>query len=496
MSSGAFVLRTVRGRFDACRQMLSGSASSIVDHPSLLMTVVAFLAIIFAPLLPDSALHALPFMFVGATGFSSSATTVSTLSDLYVKANTTVKIATKLFTEEQKWFRSYPKEDIVVSGNENRIPLVLTKPRLPAWITDGGNEGLMTTPAPTHGTFSPTQMNKRHGYTGLAQAFSQKSRSAMIEDQTTFQANMSGYSIGRAIGLSTYGTSVGTLAVVRTSTGAGTTHVVPLKNAYGNSTFVAGNDSGGVQDTYLSALFPVGGKVAWIRAAAIVEFGTVTASPSATSGQGYVDITSTSSITSTAGDLLVSAEADGDSTITGTDYNNWSLGFTDILLSDSVEGQTTTSYAAWAAGSAQTAAQRLSFVVKKKMIHECFNASGMTINRFILPQGVERDAIAGELGGRRYDGSEVDIEGSLKAGSGEQYFVSQLALPNTLIGWFDRAVSKIELSDNPDEEMGKSLFKLDKVQGKSQIAAGYDYFQQRVVSSRAACGYAANLTSS
>ena len=77
-------------------------------------------------------------------------------------------IATRLFTEEQKWFRSYPKENIVVSGNENRIPLVLTKPRLPAWIQDGGNEANMTTPAPTHGTFMPTQMNKRHGYTGLA----------------------------------------------------------------------------------------------------------------------------------------------------------------------------------------------------------------------------------------------------------------------------------------------------------------------------------------
>jgi hypothetical protein len=92
--------------------------------------------------------------------------------------------------------------------------------------------------------------------------------------------------------------------------------------------------------------------------------------------------------------------------------------------------------------------------------------------------------------------AETDIEGSLSAGSGEQYFTSQLALPNTLIGYNDRACQKIELSDNPDQEMGKSMFKLDKVQGKSQIAAGYDYFFQRVASSRAATGYAANLTSS
>jgi hypothetical protein len=429
-----------------------------------------------------------------ATGFASSAASVNSMADLYQKANTDVKVAVKLFTEEQKWFRSYPKEDIVVSGNENRIPLILTKPRLPAWIPDGGNESLMTTPAPTHGTFMPTQMNKRHGYTGLAQALTNRSRAAMIEDQTTYQANMSGYSIGRAIGLSTYGTSVGTLAVVKTTGSASATQVVPLKNAFGNSTFVAGGDAG-VQDTYLSSLFPLNGKIALIRTAAIVEFGTVTAAPSATSGVGFIDVTFTSSITPTAGDLIVSAEADGDSTITGTDYNNWSVGFTDFLLADSVEGQTTTAFPSWAVGSAQTASQRLGFVVKRRMIQDCFNASGFTINRFILPQGVERDAIAGELGGRRYNGSDVDIEGSLKAGSGEQYFVSQLALPNTLISFFDKAVSKIELSDNPDEEMSKSVFKLDKVQGKSQIAAGYDYFQQRVCSSRAATGYAANLTS-
>lgn len=431
-----------------------------------------------------------------ATGFTSSAATVNNMSDLYVKANTDVKVAIKLFTEEQKWFRSYPKENITVSGNENRIPLILTRPILPAFIPDGGNESLMTTPNPTHGTFMPVQMNKRHGYTGLAQAFSNRSRASMIEDQTTYQANMSGYSIGMGIGLSTYGTSVGTIAVVRTTGSANATQVIPLKNAYGNSTFVAGGDLGGIQDTYLSFLIPTNNKIALIRAGSLVEFGTVTASPSATSGQGYIDVTFTSSITPTAGDLIVSANADGDSTITGTDYNQWPLGFTDILLADSVEGQTTTSFAKWAAGSAQTATQRLSYVVKKRMIQECFNASGMTINRFILPQGVERDAVSAELGARRYDSSETDIEGSLKAGSGEQYNISQLAMPNTLVGYNDRVVSKIELSDNPDEEMSKSMFKLDKVQGKSQVAASYDYFFQRVASSRAATGYAANLTSS
>jgi hypothetical protein len=502
-TSGPFLLRTIAGRYDACVRVGS-SLMSAAKRPTLMGTLLAVLGMIPVAAAIGAVLaviavltgHAEGAIAFAATGFptASSATAVTTLADLYKKSNTDVKTAIKLITEEQKWFRSYPKEAIDVSGNENRVPLILTKPILPSFIADGGNERIMSTPAPTHGTFMPVQMNVRHGYTGLAQALTNRARSAMIEDQTTYQANMSGYSIGMGIGRSTYGTSVGTLAVVRTTGGASATQVIPMKNAYGSATFCAGAD-GGIQDTYLSSLIPTGNRIALVRSSAIVEFGTVTASPSATSGIGYIDVTFTSSITPTAGDLIVSANADGDVTLTGTDFNQWPEGWTSILLSDSCQGQTTTSFANWAAGSTSTASQRLTFVVKEKMINDCWNAAGVTINRFIMPQGVRRDAIAAEQTKRRYDSASTDIEGDLEAGSGEQNFTSQLALPNTLIGWFDKAVGKIELSDNPDEQANKSIFKLDKVQGKSQIAAGYDYFYQRVVASRAACGYAANLTS-
>lgn len=353
----------------------------------------------------------------------------------------------------------------------------------------------MSTPAPTHGTFLPVQMNVRFGYTGLAQALTNRSRAAMIEDQTGYQANMAVYSIGRGVGLSTYGQSSGAVAVVRTTGSSSATQVIPLKNAYNSSTFVAGAD-GGIQDTYLSNLFRVGDHIALIRAGSLVEFAAITASPSATSGIGYVDATFTSAITPTTGDLIVFANADGDSTITGTDYNNWTIGFTEALTANSVLGVLSSSYAAWAAGSTATATQRLSYVVKAKMIDDCWNAGGVQINRFINAQGVRRDAISGELGARRYDSAETDIEGDLKAGSGQQYFTSQLALPNTMIGWYDKAYSKIELSDLPDDGAGKGIFKLDKQQGKSQIAAGYDYFLARLPTSRTAMGYAANLTSS
>ena len=42
--------------------------------------------------------------------------------------------------------------------------------------------------------------------------------------------------------------------------------------------------------------------------------------------------------------------------------------------------------------------------------------------------------------------------------------------------------------------MGRSAFKLDKVQDKSAMAAGYDYFHQNIITSRAATAYATGLT--
>lgn len=430
-----------------------------------------------------------------ATGFTSSATTVTTVADLYKKQNTDVKIAVKLFQEEADWFRDYPKENIVVSGNENRVPLVLTKPLPAAHIPEGGNERIMNTPAPTHGTFLPVQADVRHGFTGLAQAYDNTQRGGMIENQLTYQANMSGYSFARTLALTTYGTSSGTMAQVKTTGSASATQVVPLKNAYGSATFVTGGD-GGVQDTYLSSLFDLGVKVALIRASAVVEFGTVTASPSASSGVGYIDITFNSTITPTANDNIVFAMADGDNTITGTDWNNSSIGFTDILTGTQVLGVSTSSFPFWAPGSKQTTSQRLSYATKQRLIDECWTASGMRPDRFILPYGVNRDAVSGELGARRYDSADVDIEGNLNAGKGQKYYESPTALPNTLIGWNRNVISKVELSNQPEQEASKSLFKLDKVQGKSQTAAYYDFFYQRIPTVLGATGYAANLTMS
>lgn len=427
-----------------------------------------------------------------STGYTSSATQVSSLAELYEKTNTDVKIGIKLTTEEAKWFAQYPREKIKVSGNENRVPVLLRFPTGVAMIPDGGNEAVMSTPAPTSGTFMPVQMNKRYGFTGLAQALDNRSKAAMIEEQVGFQASMAIYAFSRAIGLQTYGQSTGTVAVVKTTNSAGATQVVELKNAFGNATFCAGATT--AEKTYLSNLFREDEHVALVRAGVIVEFGKVTASPSATSGVGFVDITFTSSITPTAGDNIVFANADGDSTLSGTDTNNWPIGFTEALTASSVLGISSATYSKWQAGSQQTSSEHLTFAVKEKMANEIYNASGVLPDRHIVDQAVRRDAITQERGNRRYDSGDVDLEGDLKPGDGEKVFTSQLALPGTLISWYSQAFTKVDLSDLPEEGGGKSIFKLDKVQGKSQVAAVYDYFYAKIPSSRAAMGYHSNLT--
>lgn len=428
-----------------------------------------------------------------ATGFASSATAVTTLADLYEKANTDVKTGIKLITEEAKWHRQYPTEKIVVSGNENRIPLILLQPTGVAMIADGGNEAVMSSPAPTHGTFMPVQMNARYGFTGLAQALTNRARSAMIEAQVDYQSAMTITKFGRAIGLQTYGDSAGTVAVIASTNGAGATQTdIQLKNAFGTTSIPGNTTTAG--KTYISNLFRNGEHVAIIRGASLIEFGTVVASPAVSFGVGAIDVTFTSSITPTVGDLLVFANADGDNTISGTDVNNWAVGFADILFAVSLHGVSGAAgqFPAWNPGSTSTTAQRMAFQVKEKMVNDIWNAAGVQMDRMIVSQGVRRDAIAGERGARRYDSGEaVDLEGDL---GGFKYLTSQLAPPGFAIGWYSKAIAKVELSDQPEDGGGKSIFKLDKVQGKSQMAASYDYFYQKVVSSRAATGFASNLS--
>jgi hypothetical protein len=427
-----------------------------------------------------------------ATGNTSSASTVSTYVDLYEKTNTNLKTAIKLTTEEADWSRQIPKEKIKVSGNEMRVVLQLKKPNVPAAIPDGGFERTFMSAPPVSGTFTLTQLNMRYNFTGLGQALDNKSKAAMIENQIDQQALMAAFGISRGIGLQWYGSSTASIAVVKTTGSAGATqNGLALKNAFGSAVFAAGTTTS--QNTYLSSLFRVNDPIALVRAGAIVEFGKVTASPSAGSGVGFIDSVFNSSITPTVGDVIVFAGATTDATITGTDTNQWTIGMTDILTATSLHGVTDPN---WLPGYTSTASVAWSFAMQEAMANGIANASAMKMNRVGMSQGVRRNAIATERGNKRYDGDTFTLDGDLKSGTGVKYLTSPLFLPGTVIGWYDHAIGKVELSEQPADEGGRGIFSLDKVQDKSQIAAKYDYFFAKVCGSRGAFAYAANVTES
>jgi hypothetical protein len=423
-------------------------------------------------------------------------TTVSSLSDLYKKTNTAVKVALKRKTEEYEWFDDYPDELITPSGNEMRIVLdVMYQPDVTAMIPDGGYEAQLTTVPPQHGNFTFVQANFRYSFTTLEQAFDKRGRAGMIQQQTLYSAIKCVENFARKIGKQTYGFSTGTVAVVGATAGAPGTTVngVQIKNGYG-STLIPGGTA--ASNTYLSNLFRNGDPIALIRGGVLIEFGNVSASPSVGSGVGFIDTTWNSSITPTLNDLIVPAAAVTDATLTATDQNRWPVGFLDGLTSAQVHGLATATAPNWKAGYAYTAGGRLSYQLQEALINGLWNNGGVKMNRAIMSQGIRRDVIAGERAALRYnDSTKFNLNGDIST-DGIKYMTSVLAPPGMFIGWNNDCVGQKILSDKPDYEGGPSMFDLDKVQDRGAYAASYNFVYARIWTNRAGTGYLANLTES
>ena len=425
-----------------------------------------------------------------ATGNTASYTSsVTNLPDLYEKTNTAVMTGIKTRTEEYEWGDDMPDLMITPSANEMRIPLKIQYQTGVAMIPEGGYEAVLGTAATIPGTVSFVQMNKRYSITGLGQAFDKRGRAGMIIRQTAFSAQSAVEAMARSWGLDTYGFSTGTKAVIVSTLSAGTVqNGIGLKNAYGSSLIPATTTN---QLTYLSNIFRAGENVAIIRSGVLIEFGNVVASPSVASGVGFIDATFNSSITPTAGDLLVFANAVIDATVTGTDKNNAPNGFLDALTSTSLHGVSGSTYGPWNAAYANTAGGRWNFQLQEAMATAIANASGLKMDRIILSQGVRRDAIAGERAAMRYDSTDFNLQGDL---GGFKYLTSVLAPPGMAIGWYSGCVYKKLLSDKPGYEAGPSIFSLDKVQDRSATAAKFDLFYFRAFTARGGLGYASALT--
>ena len=351
---------------------------------------------------------------------------------------------------------------------------------------------MLTTQAPSHGTVSFVQWNMRYAISTLYQALDGGKgggRQGMIQRQVEYQAVKAVEQFARKIGLSTYGFSTGTKAVVKTTGSAGTTqNGIALKNAYGSS-LVPGAAT--ADQTYLSFIFRVGDPIALIRSGSIVEFGSVSASPSAGSGVGFIDAVFNSSITPTANDLIVNAAAVTDATLTGTDQNRWPVGMFDISTSASLHGLSGSGNQ-WNAGFSDTTGGRFSFSRIEAGVNGIWNSSGTKPNRMIWSQGVRRDVISGERGSLVYNSARFNLDGDAGR-AGVKDFTSVLVPTGMVWLYNNEAIQKKVLSEKPGYEGSPSIFKLDKVQDRGAYAASFDFVFLRACVNRAAVGYFSSL---
>lgn len=424
-----------------------------------------------------------------ATGFSPSYTASSALTDLYKKTNTAVMQAIKTRTEENDWFDDVPDEDIILSANEMRLVLDVNHEVGVAMIPEGGYEAVLSSVAPEHGTFTPVQMNARYSFSLRYQnGWNNKGKAGQIMNQNRYQAMKKAEAIGELIGLQTYGFTTGTIFVVAATGSASATQTnIQLKNAFGTS-LIAGTSA--AEKEYLSKLLRPGEGVALIRSGNLIEFGTYNGN--GTSGAGFADITFTSSITPTADDLIVKANAVTDATISATDVNRWSVGLFDATTSASVHGLATSSAPNWRSIQDSTGG-RWSYAKQEKLFNDMANLGGQTPDMVIWSQGVRRDVIAGERAALRYESSAFDFDGKFTT-TGVKYNTSRLAPVGTVFAFAKDAYRKRLLSEKPAPDGTPSMFSLDKVQDRNSMAASIDFMYFRAVNNRGAIGVATGLS--
>lgn len=424
-----------------------------------------------------------------ATGFSPSYTASSALTDLYKKTNTAVMQAIKTRTEENDWFDDVPDEDIILSANEMRLVLDVSHEVGVAMIPEGGYEAVLSSVAPKNGTFTPVQMNARYSFSLRYQnGWNNKGKAGQIMNQNRYQAMKKAEAIGELIGLQTYGFTTGTIAVVAATGSASQTQTnVQLKNAFGTS-LIAGSSA--AEREYISKLLRPGEGVALIRGGNLVEFGVYNGK--GTSGDGYADITFTSSITPTLDDLLVKANAVNDATISATDVNRWPVGLFDATTSASVHGLATSAAPNWASYQDSTGG-RWSYAKQEKMFNEIFNRGGVQADTVIWSQGVRRDVIAGERAALRHESSAFDFDGKFST-TGVKYLTSRLAPVGTVFAMSKDVYRKRLLSDKPAPDGTPSMFSLDKVQDRNSMAASIDFMYFRCVNNRGGIAIASGLS--
>lgn len=428
-------------------------------------------------------------------GNSTTANTVSALSQLFKKTATGMLTALQDQTPELKWLRKTPTASLIPSGLEMRLILNVIFQGGGQMIPDGGYESTTTVQAPQNGTVTFVQYNNRFALTGLGRMYDKFAKSGEVMALNYYAAKKVLEAMGRKMGYQTYGYSTGTVAVVDTTATVTTNTNVLLKQAFGSSLIGNTNASATAnQLTYLAQLFRSTSDIIGPISSNDVVTNGQGSIVSCTNSTGSINVTTAGgSSTWTAGNPIVFFNAVTDTTKAGTELNLWPSGLLDATQSASLHGLATSTAPNWASYT-DTSGGRFGFIKLRKGQQYINNYGGTEPDTLILSNGVLNDATAAERAARIYPGTSMfDLDGNLKA-KGIDIRTSLLAPPAIAFLYDSDAFTKLELGDLPSEDGGPDLFEIDKLPNQNIWAASLNYAYLRATLNRAAIACYSGLT--
>jgi hypothetical protein len=429
------------------------------------------------------------------TGNSTTANTVSALSQLFRKTQTGLIEALQASTPELKWLRKTPSAALIPSGLEMRLILDVLFQGGGAMIPDGGYESTTTVQAPQSGTVTFVQFNDRFALTGLGRMYDKSAKQGEVMSLNYYAAKKVMQGMGRKMGYQTYGYSTGTVAVVDTTATVTTNSNVLLKQAFGSS--LIGNTNATAtanQLTYLAQLFrSTSDIIAPIHTNDVVTNGQGSI-VSQTNSTGSINVTTAGgSSTWTAGDPIVFFNAVTDTTKAGTELNLWPSGLLDATQSTSLHGLSSTTAPNWSSYT-DTSGGRFGFIKLRKGQQYINNYGGTDPDTLILSNGVLNDATAAERAARIYPGTSMfDLDGNLKA-KGIDIRTSLLAPPALAFLYDSEVFTKLDLGDLPGENGGPDMFEIDKLPNQNIWASSINYAYLRATTNRAGIAVFSALT--
>lgn len=278
--------------------------------------------------------------------------------------------------------------------------------------------------------------NARFAISNMSQ-FAGAGQENQLVDDLTFRGGQQADAIVEDQSDKFYGFSSGLLATTNSNISSATATLL-LTAGYG----VAGITNG----AFISSLFHLNDWVCLTDSSDVLldttdSFGQVTAND----GAGTITVALNGSITYSNDGIRVYKANNGQRTdaAAGSDLNKGLVGMLEMTTATSVHGVSGGTYAAWTAYQ-NTAGGRLTPVKRQTAYDTIKNKTGLKVNRELVSQGVDRDAVAQERAGLRYDSAtSMTTDGSVQA-KGIKKWVLKGCPPGYAFFWNSKVINNWE----------------------------------------------------